>query len=107
MLSDTSSEMGSSNSGSNGSVAILDVQNALKVLEKNCTNSDKVPSIYYVITFRGERGKEGCNWGHGLSAAIKPGSLEKTVGASVTALWCVLNSPFFVVKNKLHHLLPS
>ena len=40
MLSDTSSEMGSS-SGSNGSVAILDVQNALKVLEKNCTNSDK------------------------------------------------------------------
>ena len=60
MLSDTSSEMGSS-SGSNGSVAILDVQNALKVLEKNCTNSDKVPSIYYVSYFRGERGKEGCN----------------------------------------------
>ena len=29
-------------SGSNGSVAILDVQNALKVLEKNCTNSDKM-----------------------------------------------------------------
>ena len=50
MLSDTSSEMGSS-SGSNGSVAILDVQNALKVLEKNCTNSDKVPSIYYVSYF--------------------------------------------------------
>ena len=41
-------------SGSNGSVAILDVQNALKVLEKNCTNSDKVPSIYYVSNFRGE-----------------------------------------------------
>ena len=52
MLSDTSSEMVSS-SGSNGSVAILDVQNALKVLEKNCTNSDKVPSIYYVSTFIG------------------------------------------------------
>ena len=55
MLSDTSSEMGAS-SGSNGSVAILDVQNALKVLEKNCTNSDKVPSIYYVSNFRGEGG---------------------------------------------------
>ena len=53
MLSDTSSEMDSS-SGSNGSVAILDVQNALKVLEKNCTNSDKVLSIYYVSNFRGE-----------------------------------------------------
>ena len=47
--------MGSSSS-SNGSVAILDVQNALKVLEKNCTNSDKVPSIYYVSNFRGEGG---------------------------------------------------
>ena len=45
--------MGSS-SGSNGSVAILDVQNALKVLEKNCTNSDKVPSIYYGSYFRGD-----------------------------------------------------
>jgi hypothetical protein len=46
--------MGSSSS--NGSVPILDVQNALKVLEKNCTNSDKVPSIYYVSNFRGEGG---------------------------------------------------
>ena len=27
-------------------------------------------------------GKEGCNWGHGLSAAIKIGTPEKTVGAS-------------------------
>ena len=52
--------MGSS-SGSNGSVAILDVQNALKVLEKNCTNSDKVPSIYYVSNFRGEGGGRGHN----------------------------------------------
>ena len=26
--------------------------------------------------------KEGCNWGHGLSAAIKVGTPEKTVGAS-------------------------
>jgi hypothetical protein len=26
--------------------------------------------------------KEGCNWGHGLSAAIKIGTPEKTVGAS-------------------------
>ena len=32
LLLDTSSECG---------VAVLDVQNALKVLEKNCTNSDK------------------------------------------------------------------
>ena len=38
--------------------------------------------------------KEGCNRGHGLSAAIKLGSLEKTVGASLIALWCVLSSPF-------------
>ena len=30
--------------------------------------------------------KEGCNWGHGLSAAIKLGSLEKTVGT------CLLHS---------------
>ena len=30
--------------------------------------------------------KEGCNWGHGLSAAIKLGSLEKTVGT------CLLRS---------------
>ena len=27
--------------------------------------------------------KEGCNWGHGLSAAIKLGSLEKTITASL------------------------
>ena len=40
--------------------------------------------------------KEGCNWGHGLSAAIKLGSLKKTVGASLIALCCVLSSPFFV-----------
>ena len=26
--------------------------------------------------------KEGCNWGHGLSVAIKIGTPEKTVGAS-------------------------
>jgi hypothetical protein len=26
--------------------------------------------------------KEGCNWGNGLSAAIKIGTPEKTVGAS-------------------------
>ena len=38
--------------------------------------------------------KEGCNTGHGLSAAIKLGSLEKTVGASLIALWCVQSSPF-------------
>ena len=29
-----------------------------------------------------------------LSATIKLGSLVKTVGASLIALWCVLSSPF-------------
>ena len=38
--------------------------------------------------------KEGCNRGHGLSAAIKLGILEKTIGASLFALWCVLSSLF-------------
>ena len=33
------------------------------------------------------------------------GSLEKTVGASLIALWCVLSSPFFVEKTKLQNLL--
>ena len=42
----------------------------------------------------GHQGKKGFNRGHGLSAAIKLGSLEKTVGASLIALWCVLSSPF-------------
>ena len=40
--------------------------------------------------------KEGCNRGHGLAAAIKLESLEKTVGL---ALWCVQNSAFFCRKN--------
>ena len=40
------------------------------------------------------KGKEGCNRGHGLSAAIKLRSLEKTVEASTIALWCVLSGPF-------------
>ena len=51
--------------------------------------------------------KEGCNRGHGLSVAIKLGSLEKTIGASLIALWCALSSPFFVEKTKLHNLWPS
>ena len=51
--------------------------------------------------------KEGCNGGHSLSAAIKLGSLEKTVGASLIALWSVLSSLFFVEKTKLHNLLPG
>ena len=36
-------------------------------------------------TFR-PAAKGGCNRGHSLSAAIKLGSLEKTVGASLIAL---------------------
>jgi hypothetical protein len=47
--------------------------------------------------------KEGYNWGHGLSAAFKLGSLEKTVGASLISLWCLL----FVKKTTLKDLLPS
>ena len=34
-------------------------------------------------------------------------SLEKTIGASPIALWCVLSSLFFVEKTKLHNILPS
>ena len=38
---------------------------------------------------------ESVKYGHGvLSAAIKLGSLEKTVRASLIVLWCVLSSPF-------------
>jgi hypothetical protein len=44
-------------------------------------------------------GKEACNWGNGLSAAIKLGSLEKTVGASLIALCCVLSSLFLEKKT--------
>ena len=51
--------------------------------------------------------KEDCNRGHGLSAAIKLGSLEKTVGAPLVALWCELSSAFFVEKTTLYSLLPS
>ena len=47
---------------------------------------------------QGEGDKEGCNRGPGLSAAIYQGSLEKTVGASLIALWFVLKSLFFVEK---------
>ena len=42
--------------------------------------------IFIIRSNKGENRqliKEGCNWGHGLSAAIKVGSLEKTVGASL------------------------
>ena len=46
--------------------------------------------------------KEGCNRGHGLSAAIKLGSLEKTVGASLIAHWCAPSSPF--CRKKLHYI---
>ena len=52
-------------------------------------------------------GKEGCNWGHGLSAAIKQGSLEKTVIASLFHSGLLSGSPFFVKKTRLHNLLPS
>ena len=46
--------------------------------------------------------KEGCNRGHVLSVAIKLGSLEKTVGVSLFALWCVLSIPF--LWKKLHYI---
>ena len=46
--------------------------------------------------------KEGCNSGDGFSASIRLGSLEKTVGASLIALWS-----FFVEKTKLHNIFPS
>ena len=45
---------------------------------------------FSILTVFAGNSKEGCNWRHGLSAAIKLGSLEKSVGASLIALWCVL-----------------
>ena len=53
-----------------------------------------VPSLNGQVPQEAIPGKEGCNRGHGLSAAIKLGSLEKTVEASLIALWCVLSSFF-------------
>ena len=50
--------------------------------------------IFYQLVPKYFLPKEGCNRGHGLSAAIKLGSLEKTLGASLIALWCVLSSSF-------------
>jgi hypothetical protein len=52
--------------------------------------------MYYAKVFHEYLVKtnEGYNRGHGLSAAIKLGSLEKTVGACLIALWFVLSSPF-------------
>ena len=67
------------------------------------TNSEREQKLNHMTL----KPKEGCNRGHGLSAAIKLGSLEKTVGASLIALWCVLSNPFSVEKTKLHNLLPS
>ena len=46
-----------------------------------------VPSLNGQVPQEAIPGKEGCNRGHGLSAAIKLGSLEKTVEASLFALW--------------------
>ena len=52
--------------------------------------------------------KEGCNSGHGLSAAVKLGSLEKTVGTCLLHSGvCTMSSPFHVEKTALHNLLPS
>ena len=53
--------------------------------------------------------KEGCNRGHVLSAAIKLGSLEKTIflHSGVGLLWRVLSIPLFVEKTQLHNLQPS
>ena len=66
---------------------------------KNCCTSrlgQKSKKLKFVSCFLEElKTKEGCNLGHGLSAAIKVGSLYKTVGGSLFALWCVLSSPFF------------
>ena len=43
--------------------------------------------------------KEGCNWGHGLSAALKLGSLEKTVGASPLHSGVYYEQSFLCRKN--------
>ena len=49
----------------------------------------EVKNISRAFLIENLKGKEGCNRGHGLSTAIKLGSLEKTIGASFIALWCV------------------
>ena len=51
--------------------------------------------------------KEGCNRGHGLAAAIKLESLEKTVGALSLHSGVYYSSPFFVEKTALLNILPS
>ena len=51
--------------------------------------------------------KEGCNWGHGLSASLKIGTPEKTVGALSLHSGVYYSSPFFVEKTALYNLLPS
>ena len=45
------------------------------------------------------RPKEGCNWGHGLSAAIKLGSLEKTVGTCLLRSGVYYEQSFSCRKN--------
>ena len=44
-------------------------------------------SLGLFLQIRTVQPKEVCNREHGLSAAIELGSLEKTVGASLIALW--------------------
>ena len=62
---------------------------------------------FSILTVFAGNSKEGCNWRHGLSAAIKLGSLEKTVIASLFHSGLHSGSPFFVKKTILHNLLPS
>ena len=50
-------------------------------------------NTYYVYV------KEACNWGHGLSAAIKLGSLEKTVGTCLLRSGVYYEQSFSCRKN--------
>ena len=54
---------------------------ALKTIKRGTLIVQEKP-----VCYDGGQIKEGCNWGHGLSAAIKLGSLEKNVGT------CLLRS---------------
>ena len=51
-------------------------------LEEAKQQPASVPSVVELMSSNSHCTKEGCNWGHGLSAAIKIGTVEKTVGAS-------------------------
>ena len=68
---------------------------------KNHWRPGKEKSYHYDLCELAVLGKEVCNWGVTCSC-LQLGSLEKTVKASLIALWYVLRPPFFVEKMMSH-----